>query len=79
MCSHEFVIDMFIFPCNDKKSKERIIKDLTDGVKRPDSIKFIDEQYAQYLHTMSILGDERDFYREIKVADFGKKKKVFNG
>ena len=79
MCSHKFVIDMFIFPCNDKKSKERIIKDLKDGVKRPDSIKFIDEQYAQYLHTMGILDDERDFYREIKIADFGKKKKVFNG
>ena len=63
MCSHKFVIDMFIFPCNDKKSKERITKDLKDGVKRPDSIQLIDGQYAQYLHTMSILDDERDFYR----------------
>ena len=78
MCNHEFVIDMFIFPCNDKLSKERVTKDLKDGVKRPDSIHLIDEQYAQYLHTMSILGDERDFYREIKVADFEKKKPVFN-
>ena len=78
MCEHEFVIDMFIFPCTPEVSKERITKDLENGVKRADSIKVIDEQYAQYLHTMSILDDERDFYREIKIADFGKKKKVFN-
>ena len=78
MCNHEFVIDMFIFPCNNKLSKERVTDDLKNGVKRPDSVHLIDEQYTQYLHTMSILGDERDFYREIKVADFEKKKPVFN-
>ena len=76
MCNHEFVIDMFIFPCNNKLSKERVTKDLKDGVKRNNSIHLIDEQYTQYLHTMSILGDERDFYREIKVANLSKKKKT---
>jgi len=35
-------------------------------MQRADSIQFVDEQYEQYLHTMSILDDEKDFYRMIK-------------
>ena len=66
MCKHEFVIDMFIFPCKPEIAKERIIKDLTSKTPRADSLKFIDEQYEQYLYTMDILDDEKDFYRKIK-------------
>jgi len=66
MCKHEFVIDMFIFPCKPEIAKERIIKDLTSKTPRADSLKFIDEQYKQYLYTMDILDDEKDFYRKIK-------------
>jgi len=66
MCKHKFVIDMIIFPGIPELSKERIAKALKDGMQRADSIQFVDEQYEQYLHTMSILDDEKDFYRMIK-------------
>jgi hypothetical protein len=66
MCKHKFVIDMIIFPSIPELSKERIAKALKDGMQRADSIQFVDEQYEQYLHTMSILDDEKDFYRMIK-------------
>jgi len=66
MCKHLFVIDMIIFPGIPELSKERIAKALKDGMQRADSIQFVDEQYEQYLHTMSILDDEKDFYRMIK-------------
>lgn len=66
MCKHEFVIDMFIFPCTPEVSLQRITKDLKDGVERADSIKYIDEQYEQYLDALrSLLGEEKDFYRTI--------------
>jgi hypothetical protein len=38
-------------------------------MQRADSIQFVDEQYEQYLHTISILDDEKDFYRMIKRVD----------
>jgi predicted kinase len=66
MCKHEFVIDMVIFSCLPKVAKERITKDLKDQKKRADSIKYIDDQYEQYLHTMNILDDEKYFYRMIQ-------------
>ena len=66
MCKHEFVIDMVIFSCLPKAAKERITKDLKDQKQRADSIKFIDDQYEQYLHTMNILDDEKYFYRMIQ-------------
>ena len=66
MCKHKFVIDMFIFPCKPEISKGRITKDLKSKTPRADSLKFIDKQYEQYLHTMDILDDEKDFYRKIK-------------
>ena len=66
MCKHEFVIDMVIFSCLPKVAKERITKDLNDQKQRADSIKFIDDQYEQYLHTMDILDDEKYFYRMIQ-------------
>ena len=66
ICKHELVIDMFIFPCTPAVSMERITKDLKDGVQRADSIKYIDEQYEQYLDALiSLQGDEKDFYRTI--------------
>ena len=66
MCKHEFVIDMFIFPCTPEVSLKRITKDLKDGVERADSIQYIDEQYEQYLDALrSLRGDEKDFYRTI--------------
>ena len=67
MCKHEFVIDVMVFPCDDKTSKKRITKDLNEGVKRANSIYLIHRQYNQYVHTMSILDDERDFYRKITI------------
>ena len=68
MCKHEFVIDVFVFPSNDKISKKRITKDLKEGVKRANSIYLIHRQYNQYLHTMSgVLDNERDFYRKIEM------------
>jgi predicted kinase len=69
MCKHNFVIDVFIFPCTPQVSMERITKDLRDGVARANSIQFIDEQYNQYAHTMSVLDDEKDFYRKITVNE----------
>ena len=66
MCKHKFVIDVVIFPGIPELSKERITRDLKNGVQRADSIKFIDEQYEQYLHTMDILDDEKYFYRMIQ-------------
>ena len=66
MCKHEFVIDMVIFSCLPKVARERITKDLNDQKQRADSIKFIDDQYEQYLHTMKILDDEKYFYRMIQ-------------
>ena len=68
MCKHKFVIDMFVFPCSPEASKRRITKNLKDGMPRADSIKFIDEQWNQYLHTMDIIDAERDFYRMIEVV-----------
>jgi predicted kinase len=65
MCKHEFVIDMVIFSCLPEVARERITKDLKAEIQRADSIKFIDEQYEQYLHTMDILDDEKYFYRMI--------------
>ena len=69
MCKHKFVIDVVIFPGIPELSKERIIRDLKNGVQRADSIKFIDEQYEQYLHTMSNFNKEKDFYRSIKRSE----------
>ena len=69
MCKHKFVIEMIIFPGIPGLSKERIAKALKDGIQRADSIQFVDEQYEQYLHTISILDDEKDFYRMIKRVD----------
>ena len=69
MCKHELVIDMVIFSCLPEVARERITKDLKAEIQRADSIKFIDEQYEQYLHTMDILDDEKDFYRMIKRVD----------
>ena len=66
MCKHEFVIDMVIFSCLPEVARERITKDLKAEIQRADSIKFIDEQYEQYLHTMDILDDEKGFYRMIQ-------------
>ena len=66
MCKHKFVIDVVIFPGIPELSKERIARNLKSGVQRADSIKFIDEQYEQYLHTMSIFNKEKNFYRSIK-------------
>ena len=66
MCKHKFVIDVVIFPAIPKLSKERITRDLKNGVQRADSIQFIDEQYEQYLYTMNIFNEEKDFYRSIK-------------
>ena len=66
MCKHTFVIDVVIFPCIPELSKMRIINDLKNGVQRADSIQFIDEQYEQYLYTMNIFNEEKDFYRSIK-------------
>ena len=66
MCKHEFVIDMVIFSCLPEVARERITKDLKAEIHRADSIKFIDEQYEQYLHTMDILDDEKDFFRMIQ-------------
>jgi hypothetical protein len=60
---------MIIFPGIPELSKERIAKALKDGIQRADSIQFVDEQYEQYLHTISILDDEKDFYRMIKRVD----------
>jgi len=70
MCNHKFVIDVVVFPCDDKTSKKRITKDLKEGVNRANSVNLIHRQYNQYLHTMSILDDEKDFYREIKIKEF---------
>ena len=69
MCKHKFVIDVVIFPGIPELSKERIARDLKSGVQRSDSIKFIDEQYEQYLHTMSNFNKEKDFYRSIKRSE----------
>ena len=69
MCKHEFVIDAVVFPCDDKTSKKRITKDLNEGVERANSIYLIHRQYNQYVHTMSVLGDEKDFYRKITVNE----------
>ena len=70
MCKHNFVIDVFIFPCTPEVSMERITKDLTDGVPRADSIQFIDEQYEQYLDALRcLLGDEKDFYRKVTINE----------
>ena len=66
MCKHKFVIDVVIFPAIPELSKERITRDLKNGVQRADSIQFIDEQYEQYLYTMNIFNKEKDFYRSIK-------------
>ena len=66
MCKHKFVIDVVIFPAIPELSKERITRDLKNGVQRADSIRFIDEQYEQYLYTMNIFNKEKDFYRSIK-------------
>ena len=69
MCKHKFVIDVVIFPGIPELSKERITRDLKNGVQRADSIQFIDEQYEQYLHTMSNFNKEKDFYRSIKQSE----------
>ena len=70
MCKHNFVIDMFIFPCTPEVSMERITKDLKDGIPRADSIQFIDEQYEQYLDALRcLLGDEKDFYRKVTINE----------
>ena len=69
MCKHKFVIDVVIFPGIPELSKERISRDLKNGVQRADSIQFIDEQYEQYLHTMSNFNKEKDFYRSIKQSE----------
>ena len=70
MCKHEFVIDMFIFPCTIEVSMERITKDLKGGVERADSIQYIDDQYEQYLDALKcLLGDEKDFYGLIKIEN----------
>ena len=69
MCKHKFVIDVMVFPCDDKTSKKRITKDLNEGVERANSIYLIHRQYNQYVHTMSILDDERDFYRKVTIRD----------
>ena len=66
ICKHKFVIDVVIFPGIPELCKERITNDLKNRVQRADSIKFIDEQYEQYLHTMSIFNKEKNFYRSIK-------------
>jgi predicted kinase len=70
MCKHEFVIDMVIFPCTPEVSLKRITKDLKDGVERADSIKYIDEQYEQYLDALRCqLNGEKDFYRKVIVNE----------
>ena len=65
MCKHKFAIDVVIFPGIPELSKERITRDLKNGVQRADSIQFIDAQYEQYLYTMNIFNNEKDFYRSI--------------
>ena len=69
MCKHEFVIDVMVFPCDDKTSKKRITKDLNEGVERANSVHLIHRQYNQYVHTMSVLDDELDFYNKIKIIE----------
>ena len=68
MCKHKFVIDVMVFPCDDKTSKKRITKDLNEGVERANSIHLIHRQYNQFVHTMSgVLDDEKDFYRKVTI------------
>ena len=69
MCKHKFVIDVVVFPCDDKTSKKRITKDLNEGVERANSIYLIHRQYNQYVHTMSVLDDEKDFYRKVTINE----------
>ena len=70
MCKHDFVIDMFVFPCTPEVSMERITKDLKGGMPRADSVQFIDEQYEQYLDALKcLLGDEKDFYRKVTINE----------
>ena len=68
-CKHKFVIDVVIFPCTPELSKERITRDLKNGVLRADSLGIVDKQYEEYLYTMSNFDQEegeKDFYRSIK-------------
>tara|TARA_Y100000310_G_scaffold298173_1_gene331841 strand:- start:1232 stop:1444 length:213 start_codon:yes stop_codon:yes gene_type:complete len=63
MSDYEVIIDAYIFPCKPKTAKERIAKDLNTGVKRADSIQFIDEQHEQYKSAMiGIYNMEIGFY-----------------
>lgn len=71
ICNHQFIIDMIIFHCDVETSKKRITKDLKENVKRANSIYLINKQHSQYLHTMSILDKEKDFYRKIKIKTLG--------
>ena len=69
---HNIGINMVIFPCDPKVSKERITRDLKAGVKRADSIQFIDEQFNQYSETMDGVlsedGKEIPFYNKIDIV-----------
>ena len=65
-CKHKFVIDVVIFPCIPELSKERITRDLKNGVLRADSLGIVDKQYEEYLYTMSNFDKEKDFYGSIK-------------
>ena len=70
MCKHKFVIDVMVFPCDAKTSKERIDKDLKEGVKRANSIYLIHRQYNQYLDALRcLLGEEKDFYRKVTINE----------
>jgi len=57
---HEFVIDVIIFDCDPKVSKDRVKKALEKGVERADSLEIIDEQYKQYLEALDKIYKEKD-------------------
>jgi predicted kinase len=67
MSDYEVAIDAYIFPCKPETARKRVTKDLAGGVKRADSIQFIDEQYEQYKSAMiGIYNMETGFYNKIE-------------
>ena len=52
-------IKLVIFNCDKETSKERIEKDLKDGLDRADSLSLIDKQYDQYEESLKLLKREK--------------------
>lgn len=70
-CPYDIEFDIIVFKSDPEISKQRIQKDLDDGVDRANSLDIVDEQFKFYEEAILILDDEK-IYSKIEYVGFKK-------